>query len=101
MKGRGLMDATFESVQERELQILQKDADLRTQPSKHLMQSILKIILDLLIPSRRWRLGTCVIRVSRSDNSRISFALDLMSVRALRLITLIFMSLIISFMACL
>ena len=60
VKGRGLMDAAYESVQERRLQILRKDADFRTQPSSLVnelelqdpaseahMQPVLKILLDL------------------------------------------------------
>ena len=44
---------------------------------------------------------TCVIGVSRGNNPRVTSALDLMSVRALRLMALIFMPLFISLMACL
>jgi len=47
-----------------------KDAGFRTrplslrlkQPPKHHMQPILKILLDLLMPIRHWRLGTYVFR---------------------------------------
>jgi len=49
---------------------LWKVADLWTRPlslhltplPKHHMQPILKILLDLLMSSRRWWLGTCVLR---------------------------------------
>jgi len=47
MKGRGLMDTTFESVP--------------TPLPKRYIQPILKILLDLLMPVRHWRLGTCVL----------------------------------------